>query len=276
MRRDTWCVLAPDGSLAAYAELANQGPGNLSANSSVHPAHRGKGIGSVIVRLLEARGRELTPEAPEGVEVSLFNSVMQADQAGSGLLEREGYRVARVFWEMRIELSKEPEQPSLPAGLRMRGFVPEQDDHAVYEANEASFADHWGHTDRTFEQWHERMERPDFDSTLWLLIEAEDGTIPTFLQGWMGSDLGYISTVGTLRAWRGRGLASALLRAAFRNYWQRGVRVVTLHVDAQNASGATRVYEAVGMYQSASAAIYQKLLRPGVDTATLQSDSTQA
>lgn len=268
MRRDTWCVIAPDGALAAYAELTNQGAGKLIADGYVHPAHRGKGVGSAVVRLLEARGRELASEEPEGVEVALSNGVMLADQAGRALLEREGYSVVRVFWEMRIELSEEPAEPSLPAGLRLRGFIPGQDDHAVYETNEAAFADHWEHAPRTFEEWHERMERPDFDPTLWLLIEAEDGTIPAILRGWMRSDQGYISTVGTLRAWRGRGLASALLGASFRAYWQRGVRVVALHVDAQNPTGAPHVYEAVGMHQAASAVIYKQILRPGTNLAT--------
>ncbi|MFI5276670.1 MAG: GNAT family N-acetyltransferase [Ktedonobacterales bacterium] len=276
MQRDTWCILAPDGALAAYAELTSQGSGTLRADGYVHPAHRGKGVGTDIVRLMEARGRELASEAPAGSEVSLFNGVMLDDQAGRDLLEREGYSVVRVFWEMRIELSEEPAAPSLPAGLRLRGFIPGQDDHAVYETNEAAFADHWEHAPRTFEEWREGMERPDFDPALWLLIEAEDGTIPAILRSWMRSEQGYISTVGTLRAWRGRGLASALLRASFRVYWQRGVQVVALHVDAQNPTGATRVYEAAGMHTSASAVIYKKSLRPGDNVATEETDPTQA
>lgn len=276
MLHDTWCVIAPDGSLAAYAELTNQGAGIWQSDGYVHPAHRGRGVGSAIVRLLETRGHESAPEASAGVEVAMYSGVMQPDQAGHTLMEHEGYSVARVFWEMRIELSEEPEEPTLPTGLRLRGFIPGQDDHAVYETNEAAFADHWEHAPRTFEEWHERMERPDFDPTLWLLIEAEDGTIPAILRGWMRSDQGYISTVGTLRAWRGRGLASALLGASFRAYWQRGVRVVALHVDAQNPTGATRVYEAAGMRQVASAVIYKKVLRPGEGAPTEQSDSAQA
>ena len=83
----------------------------------------------------------------------------------------------------------------------------------------------------------------------------------------MRADHGWINTVATLREWRGQGLASALLRASFRAFWEHGMRTVALGVDAQNATGATHVYETAGMAPVASAVIYEKILRPGVDLA---------
>lgn len=268
MTRDTWSLLAPDDSLAAYGELTNQGSGKLIADGYVHPAHTGKGLGTALARLMEARARELIDQTPEGAQVSLFNGVLLVDQAARDLLEREGYTVARVFWEMRIELSEEPAQPTLPAGLRLRAFVPGQDERAVFDTMEAAFADHWEHTPSDFEEWLSRTRRPDFDPSLWLLAETEDGAIPAASLGWMRAENGYISTVGTRREWRGQGLASALLQASFRAFWGHGMRVVTLNVDAQNPTGATRVYEGVGMKPATSAVIYQKILRPGVNLAT--------
>lgn len=268
MERDTWCVIASDGELAAYGEVTDHGSGKLAADGYVHPDHRDKGLGTAIVRLMEARACELAPNAPDDSEVSLGNGVLLLDVAGRAILEREGYTVARVFWEMRIELSEEPAEPTLPAGLRLRGFVPGQDDRAVFETIETAFADHWEHVPREFDEWRTRLERPDFDPSLWLLVETEDGTIPAALLGWLRSDHGWISTVGTLREWRGKGLASALLKAAFCVYWRRGVRVVALGVDSQNPTGATHVYEAAGMRAASSAVVFKKVLRPGVDLAS--------
>lgn len=51
------------------------------------------------------------------------------------------------------------------------------------------------------------------------------------------------------------------------------MRTVALGVDAQNATGATHVYEAAGMTNVASAVIYEKILRPGVD---LSGSATQS
>lgn len=266
--RDTWCIVAPDGALAAYGEITNQGSGKFIADGYVHPDHHGKGLGTALAHLMEARAREEVGLAPEGAQVSLFNGVLMADQAARDLLERAGYTIARVFWEMRIELTEEPALPALPEGLRLRAFVPGQDERAVFDTVEAAFADHWEHTPREFDEWLSRTKRPDFDPSLWLLVESADGAIPAAALGWLRAANGWINTVGTRREWRGKGLASALLRASFRAFWQHGMRVVTLGVDSQNPTGATRVYEAVGMAPASSAVIYQKILRPGVNLAT--------
>ncbi len=273
IERDTWSVIAPDGSLVAYGEVTNQGSGKLIADGYVHPDHRGRGLGTAIVRLMEARARELAPNAPDGAEVTLANGVLLLDQAGRDLLERDGYHLARVFWEMRIELSEPPAEPALPAGVHLRPFIPGQDERAVFETVESAFADHWDHIPRAFDEWISRTKRPDFDPSLWLLIEADDGTIPAVALGLMRADHGFINTVATLRAWRGQGLASALLRASFRAFWEHGMRVVALGVDAQNPTGATHVYEAAGMSAASSAAIYKKVLRSGVDLSTVHTEA---
>jgi mycothiol synthase len=268
IERDTWAIIAPDSSLAAYGEITDRGGGKLIADGYVHPAHRDMGLGTALARAMEARARELVANAPEGAQVSLTNGVLLVDQAARDLLERDGYTVARTFWEMRITLDAEPAAPELPDGLHVRSFVPGQDERAVFDTVEAAFADHWGHTPREFEEWLGHSRRPDFDPSLWLLLETADGAIPAVALGSMRADHGWINTVATLREWRGQGLASALLRASFRAFWEKGMRVVALGVDAQNATGATHVYEAAGMTNVASAVIYEKILRSGADLAS--------
>lgn len=263
--RDTWAMLAPDDSLAAYGELTDRGSGKLVADGYVHPAHRGLGLGTALARAIEARARELVANAPDGARVDLTNGVLLVDEAARELLEREGYTAVRTFWEMRVTLAEEPAASTLPAGLRLRAFVPGQDERAVYETVQSAFEDHWGHTRMPYEEWLGYSRRPDFDPALWLLIETADGAVPAALLGSMRADHGWINTVGTLREWRGRGLAGALLRASFRVFWQHGMRVVGLGVDTQNPTGATRVYEAAGMIPVVSAVVYRKILRDGVD-----------
>jgi GNAT superfamily N-acetyltransferase len=205
--------------------------------------------------------------APEGAQVELTNSVLMVDAAARALLEREGFSLCRVFHEMRVTLTEPPTVPALPTGLRLRAFVPGQDERAVFDTIEAAFADHWNHAPRQYDEWLARKQREGVNPALWLLVEAEDGSIPAVSLGSMREDHGYISIVGTLRAWRGKGLASALLKASFGAFWERGMRTVALGVDSQNPTGATRVYEAAGMRAVVSATIYQKILRPGVDLA---------
>jgi GNAT superfamily N-acetyltransferase len=50
-----------------------------------------------------------------------------------------------------------------------------------------------------------------------------------------------------LRDWRGRGLGRALLLHAFAEFFELRKKIVRLHVDADNPTGAVRLYESVGM-----------------------------
>jgi ribosomal protein S18 acetylase RimI-like enzyme len=56
-----------------------------------------------------------------------------------------------------------------------------------------------------------------------------------------------VNEVGVLAAHRGRGIGAALLRQAFATLAGRGVRRIILNVDSENATGATALYERVGM-----------------------------
>lgn len=59
----------------------------------------------------------------------------------------------------------------------------------------------------------------------------------------------------------GAGSARPLLRASFRELHARGERRVALGVDVQNPTGATRLYERVGMRVFWEAAVYEQVLR---------------
>ena len=53
--------------------------------------------------------------------------------------------------------------------------------------------------------------------------------------------------LGVRRAYRGRGLARALLLHTYGVFFARGERRVSLGVDASSPTGATKLYESVGM-----------------------------
>jgi ribosomal protein S18 acetylase RimI-like enzyme len=59
----------------------------------------------------------------------------------------------------------------------------------------------------------------------------------------------------------------ALLQHSFAEFYRRGMRRVGLGVDAQNLTGALRLYERAGMHSDPARqhCIYEKELRPGID-----------
>lgn len=73
-------------------------------------------------------------------------------------------------------------------------------------------------------------------------------------------DWGWVANVGVRGPWRGRGIGEALLRTAFSEFWRAGERRVALGVDADNPTGATRLYERVGMRVLWQATVFEKTL----------------
>lgn len=264
---DVWLFYAPDGHMAAYGEVTDQGSGKIWADNYVHPDFMGRGLGTELIRLTEARARELVGDAPEGARVTLGNGVVLGDAAARELLERAGYRLVRVHWRMGIELAEAPEAPAWPDGITLRTFERRRDERAVFEAVEGAFADHWGHVPTPYEDWAKRFERPDFDPSLWFLALDGDEVAGIALCR-MRPQTGWVGTLAVRRPWRKRGLGAALLRQSFRAFWERGVRSVGLGVDSQNLTGAVRLYEQAGMRPLEQAALYEKELRAGEDLST--------
>ncbi len=72
-----------------------------------------------------------------------------------------------------------------------------------------------------------------------------------------------MDTLGVRRQWRKRGIGLALLRHSFGEFYRRGKRMAGLGVDAENLTGALRLYENAGMHVHLAFDHFEKELRPG-------------
>jgi ribosomal protein S18 acetylase RimI-like enzyme len=151
---------------------------------------------------------------------------------------------------MQIEPSGPPEVSPLPAGLAVRTYRDEDAEPLRAALNEA-FVDGRDWHDVSAGNFREFFLRArGFDPALWLL--AFDGDeLAGFSLAYAGRggdpELGWIGTLGVRRPWRRRGLGEALLRRSFAALYDRGFRRVGLGVDAENPTGARRLYERAGM-----------------------------
>src|SRR5205807_894240 len=126
--------------------------------------------------------------------------------------------------------------------------------------NEA-FVDDWGFVAMPFDEWKRfRLDASDVDTSLWFLALGGDdvaGVIRCDAKKFGG---GFVGALGVRRPWRGRGIGMALLQHAFVEYHRRGMPRVSLGVDSENPSGATRPYERAGMRVVAEDVLFEKEL----------------
>jgi ribosomal protein S18 acetylase RimI-like enzyme len=68
-----------------------------------------------------------------------------------------------------------------------------------------------------------------------------------------------VAAIGVRRPWRGRGLGRALLLHTFGEFHRRGVNRISLGVDTENPTGATKLYESVGMHVELEDVVFEKM-----------------
>jgi ribosomal protein S18 acetylase RimI-like enzyme len=71
---------------------------------------------------------------------------------------------------------------------------------------------------------------------------------------------GYTEDIAVRRPWRRRGLASALIVRSLSALAERGMTEAALAVDAENPSGALRVYERLGYRQIKQWTVFRRQL----------------
>jgi mycothiol synthase len=247
---DSWLFEEGDGLVALGWVEKHENTG--IAVGVVHRERRGRGLGSTLVDRSEERLRALGA-------ARIHNITLAPDSAAPLLLEPRGYREVRRFWDMTIELGESPPRdPQLPEGFRIEPFSSELAT-AFHAALEEAFADHWEHRPQSFEKWWERqVAQPDHDPSLWFLVRTDDDVVAATRNDPERSGGGWIGALGVRSAWRGRGLAKALLLHSFREFHRRGKRRVGLGVDSQNATGATKLYESIGMVVDNEQVVWEK------------------
>jgi mycothiol synthase len=249
-------VLAGD-QLVAFSSLIVPGPLDRWAalvQAVVRPDHRHRGIGQELLRraLDQARSIHVAehPDLPGEVRVWLA----QGRDSAAAFAERAGFSPRRYFTDMRVELvgAALPAPAELP-GIEIRPWTL-ADDEATRLAYNASFADHWGSTPASVERWRNLFVDSSSFHPEFSRLAVQDGEVVGFVlsdefdseTAARGHRTGYIDRVGTVRAVRGRGVASTLMRHVLLAMRESGCGYAELAVDAESPTGAGRLYERLG------------------------------
>jgi mycothiol synthase len=237
------------GRVVGAGALQRRGA-HVVADNFVHPDARGRGAGSLLLDWTEGRAAE------EGA-ASIRAGTAAADADGKDLLGRRGYRYVRTFFRMTVDLEDPPPAPVWPEGFRFD--VDPDAERTIHETLEEAFAEHWGHEPRTFDDWAAR-HGPLSERLCYLVWSPDDDVAAAQICDEDRFGTAWIAVLGVRSRWRRHGLGEALLRQAFHDLYARGRKRIALGVDADNATGATRLYERVGMTVSSQDDVYEKTL----------------
>lgn len=269
LENDVRVALEPGGRVIGYARAIQHKRVFVRSDLRVHPDYRATELGSQLLAFIERRAQECVELVQPDVRVVLQNTLHHGDQCGRELLEAADFLCNRQTWAMEIDLPEEPPQPAWPEAITLRPFNPERDARAVFEANDEAFQDHWGHVPGWFEGWYQRhiIDQENFDPSLWFIAMDGNEIAAVSLCGYY-LDAGVVDNLAVRRPWRRHGLGLALLHHTFGEFYRRGVHKVTLGVDSQSLTGATRLYKRAGMHVALTYDHYEKELRPGIDLST--------
>ena len=246
--RDVLLAENTDG-LVGYADIGVHGQSVWLDVRGTDPA--------ALPALLEAIEERGTAKEPDK---NLWGYSSADDQTLVDLFERSGYRRVRHSFRMQTDLDDDQPAPEWPDGFAVR-TMREGEERRVYDAQMASFADTWMFAIDPYESWlHWMFEEPSFDRSLWFLAE-QDGDLAGIILSRAPENepgLGWVRILGVLPEYRNKGLGEALLRHTFAEFASRGFKAVGLGVDAENPTGAVRVYERAGMHVERTNLIFER------------------
>jgi mycothiol synthase len=246
--KEDW-IWEEDGRVVACAAYGVHGD---AATIRGAVADKGRGLGTQIVERGEAFA------AAQDV-AKIHCGIPAPDAAARELLESRGYREVRRFYEMAIELLGPPPPYDVPEGLVV-DELRAGEERAFYDALNEAFQEHWEWHPMPYDEWLELREGQHHDEhgPVWFVVrDGDELAAVTRNDAWMNGG-GYVGAIGVRPSWRGRGLAKALLYRTFDEFWRRGTTRVTLDVDAQNETGATHLYERVGMVVDSCDVAFEK------------------
>jgi mycothiol synthase len=276
--QDMFVAESPGAGLLAYADGVLRGERQSPIYQTwcfVPPKNRRRGIGRALLERQWARAKEVSAQL-ESDTIRLRARIFDTQMEARALFAEAAMQCVRYFFEMRRDLSPEALRAlpiprfDLPPDLKLESWAEQRQDHAVWEATNEAFLDHWGSAPRRFESFEQQLTLGQFQpENSYLIWEGETlagGTLNTMGPATaerLGRNQGWISQLFVRRPWRRRGLGRALLIASLLRAQTLGHESVGLNVDAENLTGALRLYESVGFYSTATLLIYERVYSEG-------------
>lgn len=279
---DTDCFLAWDGDrLIAYGDIFLRRAGSQPASRIpgaenrfltwlvVHPAWRHQAIGRRLLERMYERATERLVEIESG-PVYFYGQARDTETERIGLYEAFGMERVRYSISMERPIDGDLPPVQIPEGYRLRTADFQRDAKAIWLVDNSAFQDHWGYTEFPLDEFLHLLSGPHYRPELWLLAEvAATGqvvgislnTVDRSVTECNGRPEGVVDRLAVLREHRKRGLGSALLMQSLHTLRAAGMDSARLGADADNLTGAVRVYKRAGFAVRSTYAVHRRLMR---------------
>jgi mycothiol synthase len=250
-------LLAGADRPTGYAQLDPDDPAGTAAEVVVDPAHRRRGTGTALVRAAAGSDQRLRVWAHGELP------------AAAALAERLGYVRSRSLWRMRRRLdglgTADLPEPSLPAGVEVRTFVPGRDEQAWLGVNARAFAHHPEQGRMTEADLLDRERSDWFAADGFFLAFRGDRLVGFHWTKVEEGAEGEVYVLGVDPSEQGSGLGKALLLVGLRYLArpQLALDAVTLYVEEDNEP-AVALYRKLGFDHVGTDTMFRSAGIPGV------------
>lgn len=222
------------------------------------------GLEATLLDWCERRALEVA--AVEVVPSARLTAVAVVDSDRHVTLAARGFVPMRYSYMMiRPHLGAIP-AGELPDGVELRAVA---DDHlrAIFDADTVAFRDHRGNVEPTEDDYLVFVEgaASGTGTALWQVAWAGDevaGQVRTYAndgdRDMFGRRRAWTEHISTARAWRKRGIATAVVCASLRQLATLGYEEAALGVDTENPTGALSLYESLGYEVVATDMVMQR------------------
>ena len=233
-------------SVVGYAELWHaHGWPRGTLRVLVHAQWRRQGLGTRLVRTIEARARQLGAH--------YLDVAIESSQAGGrAFLEARGLRAVHYSWQMWLSDVTAAPRPSWPEGYGARTFVVGQDEATSVRLENESFQHEWEYVPVKEGEIEAFVRSPSCRAD-GVIYAVQEGQVVGECWNWIDDEAiartrekqGDVWCLCVHPAHRQRGVGRALLLAGVQWLRQQGMASAMLYVDGAN-DRAKHLYEAVG------------------------------
>ena len=241
------------GFMKASYKPATEEVHRVFIDGGVHPDYRRRGISTVLVEAGVTAVKALHAERHPTVKLAI--DVQKAEHiAGTAELFRsQGFAPVHCSQHMEHPLGDAIPDPAIPDGMRVEPWSEHNDEEFRVIRNE-SFKD-VGLAAMPVDNWKNRMINHTFQPDVSFLLRgvASGAAVGMLLTKYFEADTAvtgvreaFILMLGTLRDYRKRGVASALIGQALQAAADQGFDRACLRVDTADPSGALGICEKAG------------------------------